>query len=166
MMREHKMMKIYRVSAAVLLLATIAAVPSAADGSRQTATPIIPEGWQGIYDSMGFSPALRLGDTIYVSGIIVKLVGEGSYEERYANGLRETFKVLETMLKPMGATLDDVIEMTSFHTDLQRQLHTILTVRKEIMALPHSAWTAVGTTALALPDGQTEIKFLVKLKAK
>jgi len=136
-----------------------------ADGSRQSATPVIPEGWQGIYDSMGFAPALIVGDTIYVSGMIARLRGEGTYEERYANGLRHLFNSLETMLAPAGASLDDIVELTSFHTDLQRQLKTILAVRKEMMKnLPHPAWTAVGTTALASPDGQTEIKFTVKLK--
>jgi len=136
-----------------------------ADGSRQDAEPIIPEGWQAIYDAMGFAPALIVDDTVYVSGMIVRLRGEGTYEERYANGLRHLFQSLEKMLAPSGATLDDIVELTSFHTDLQRQLKTILAVRKEMMKnLPHPAWTAVGTTALATPDGQTEIKFTVKLR--
>lgn len=147
------------------LLSIYLSSAAVADGSRQKATPLIPEGWQGIYDSMGFAPALKVGDTIYVSGIIVRLRGEGTYEARYANGLRHMFSQLEKMLAPAGATLDDIVELTSFHTDLQRQLQTILAVRKEMMVnLPHPAWTAVGTTALASPDGQTEIKFTVKLK--
>jgi len=136
-----------------------------ADGSRQAAKPIIPEGWEGVYESMGFAPALRVGDTIYVSGLIARLRGEGTYAERYASGLRSLFVTLEKILTKEGATLDDVVELTSFHTDLPRQLETILAVRKEMMpGLPHPAWTAVGTTALASPDGQTEIKFTVKLR--
>jgi len=148
-----------------ILAAILLSVGASADGSRQKATPIIPEGWQGVYDSMGFAPALQVGDTIYVSGMISRLQGEGTYQERYANGLRQLFNNLEKMLAPSGATLDDIVELTSFHTDLPRQLETILSVRKEMMkTLPHPAWTAVGTTALASPDGQTEIKFTVKLK--
>ena len=30
----------------------------------------------------------------------------------------------------------------------------------EVMNEPHPAWTAVGTTALAIPDGVTEIKVI------
>lgn len=149
------------LSAAVLFTASTAAT---ADGSRQSATPLIPEGWEGIYEDYGFSPALQIDDTIYVSGMIVRLAGEGTYEERYANGLRNLFKTLEKMIAPAGATLDDIIDMTSFHTDLPRQMRTILDVRKELMNKPHPAWTAVGTTSLAIPDGQTEIKFTLKLK--
>lgn len=148
-----------------VVAASIISSSAWADGSRQEATPVIPEGWQGIYDRMGFAPALIVGDTMYVSGMIAGLRGEGTYEERYANGLRHLFGNLEKILAPAGATLDDIVELTSFHTDLQRQLKTILAVRKEMMKnVPHPAWTAVGTTALASPDGQTEIKFTVKLQ--
>lgn len=140
-----------------------AAGGSQAEGSRQSATPLIPEGWDSIYKEWGFSPALQVGDTIYVSGLIVRLGGAGSYEERYANGIKRLFTLVERMVAPAGATLDDIVEMTSFHTDLPRQMKTILRVRKELMNLPHPAWTAVGTTSLADPDGQTEIKFTLKL---
>lgn len=57
-----------------------------------------------------------------------------------------------------AASLDDVIEIASFHTDLQRQLEVAVKARMEIMSPPHPAWTAVGTTALATPDGVTESK--------
>jgi len=152
------------VFAALLLMISNVAT---ADGSRQTATPIIPDAqWQKIYEDYGFSPALLIGDTVHVSGIIVRLKGEGTYEERYAAGLRGTFAFLERLIEPTGATLDDIIEMTSFHTDIAKQLPTILSVRKSLMNKPHPAWTAVGTTGLADPNGQTEIKFLIKLKPR
>lgn len=135
-----------------------------AQGSRQDAAPLIPDTWQNIYEEYGFAPALKVGNTIYVSGMIVRLIGEGTYEERYANGIKATFEMLEKILAEGGATLDDIVDMTSFHTDLPRQMATILSVRKELMNKPHPAWTAVGTTSLAIPDGQTEIKFTVQLK--
>lgn len=148
------------------LSASVSIAAAAEDGSRQDATPLIPPKWQSIYDTWGFAPALKVGDTIHVSGMIVRLVGEGTYEQRYANGIRETFKNLEQILAEAGATLDDIVEMTSFHTDLPRQMETILSVRRDLMKLPHPAWTAVGTTSLATPDGQTEIKFTAVLKKK
>jgi len=56
-----------------------------------------------------------------------------------------------------------VIEITSYHTDLARQLDTAVKARKEVMRPPHPAWTAVGTTALAVPDGVTEVRVTAKL---
>lgn len=146
-----------------LMVLGLAAQSSFAEGSRQQATPLIPQKWQPIYEGWGFAPALKVGDTIYVSGMIARLSGEGTYEERYANGLRNLFAQLEEILAEAGASLDDIVEITSFHTDLPRQMETALRVRRELMNLPHPAWTAVGTTSLAIPDGQTEIKFTVKV---
>lgn len=146
-----------------LALTALVSATTTAEGSRQETKPIIPPGWEQIYEQWGFAPALRDGNMIYVSGIIVHPAGEGTYEERYAAGLRRTFQTVEAMLKMEGARLDDVIEMTSFHTDLKRQLPVILPLRKELMNLPHPAWTAVGTTQLASDSGLTEIKFTVRL---
>lgn len=56
-------------------------------------------------------------------------------------------------LNEAGASLDDLLEITSYHTDLQRQLEETVKTRMKAMSLPHPTWTAVGTTALALPDG-------------
>lgn len=147
-----------------ILMSILLSTTAYAQGSRQDAVPLIPDNWRGIYEEYGFSPALKVGDTIYVSGMIVRLQGEGTYQEQYANGIRAIFSLLEKLLAEEGATLDDIVEMTSFHTDLPRQMQTILAVRKELMNEPHPAWTAVGTTALAVPEGQTEIKFTVKLR--
>ena len=129
-----------------------------AEGSRQNAEVIIPEQARPYYEDAGYAPALRVGDTIYVSGVVVSLIGEGSYEERYARGYQAALEWIGTVLTEGGASLDDVIDITTFHTDLQRQLDTAVEVNKQIMPMPHPAWTAVGTTALASPDGVTEIK--------
>jgi enamine deaminase RidA (YjgF/YER057c/UK114 family) len=59
-----------------------------------------------------------------------------------------------------------VIDITSYHTDLARQIESAVKARMEVMRPPHPSWTAVGTTALAAPDGVTEIRVVAKLPAK
>ena len=129
-----------------------------ADGGRQSAQVIVPEEMKSAYENWGYAPAIKVGNTIYVSGVVSRLEGEGSYEERYARGFKSALEWIEKVLNEAGASLDDVVDITSFHTDLQRQLDTAVTARMEMMSLPHPAWTAVGTTALASPDGETEIR--------
>ena len=129
-----------------------------AEGSRQKAEIIIPEEARSSYENWGYAPAVKVGNTIYVSGVVSLLEGEGSYEERYARGFKTALNWIEKVLNEAGASLDDVIDITSFHTDLQRQLEVAVKARMEVMAPPHPSWTAVGTTALATPDGVTEIK--------
>lgn len=135
-----------------------------AEGSRQNAEIIVPEQAKPYYEDSGYAPAIRVGNTLYVSGIVISLRGDGSYEERYARGYREALAWIGEVLAAAGSSMDDVIDITTFHTDLQRQLDTAVEVNKEIMDLPHPAWTAVGTTALASPDGVTEIKVVAYLE--
>ena len=141
-----------------LFLLIALAVPVLAEGGRQKAEIIVPEEEKSSYENWGYAPAVKVGNTIYVSGVVSFLEGEGTYEERYARGFTSALNWIEKVLNEAGASLDDVVDISSFHTDLQRQLEIAVKVRMEAMAPPHPAWTAVGTTALASPDGVTEIK--------
>jgi len=140
------------------LLLLVFSFPAYAEGGRQKAEIIIPEEARSSYENWGYAPAVKVGNTIYVSGVVSFLEGEGSYDERYARGFKTALAWIEKVLNEAGASLDDVVDITSFHTDLQRQLDVAIKVRMEAMAPPHPSWTAVGTTALATPDGVTEIK--------
>ncbi len=131
-----------------------------AEGSRQTAEIIVPETHTWAYENWGFAAAVVKDDIIYVSGVVTFLEGEGSYEERYARGFQSALVEIDNILGEAGASLDDVVDITTFHTDLARQIETAVAVRMQVMNEPHPAWTAVGTTALAVPDGVTEIKVI------
>ena len=135
-----------------------------ADGARQKADIIVPEYWQEFYNNWGFAPAVKTTDgTVYVSGVISFLEGEGSYEERYSIGLRTALNHIKEILEQAGGSMDDVVEMTSFHMEMAHQVVPLSKVRREFFAEPHGAWTAIGTTELALPGGMTEIKVTAKI---
>jgi enamine deaminase RidA (YjgF/YER057c/UK114 family) len=152
----NKLATCHSLFGSLLLLAF--AVPVLAQGSRQKAEIVVPEDARSSYENWGYAPAVKIGNTIYVSGVVSYLEGEGSYEERYARGFKTALNWIEKILNEAGASLDDVVDIISFHTDLQRQLEVAIKARMEAMSPPHPAWTAVGTTALASPDGVTEIK--------
>ena len=57
-------------------------------------------------------------------------------------------------------TWNDVIEMTSWHTDMA-ELSIFQQVRDRYVVEPWPAWTAVGTTGLALPDARAEVRIRV-----
>jgi len=157
-----------------LLIASLALVPAlpghaqeAEKGARERGEVIVPEDWQETYDKFGYAPAVRTEDgTLYLSGVIAELQGDGAYRERYAAGLRAAFSQIEAILAAAGAGLDDVVKLTTYHTDIARQVDTIVAVRKDVMDPPHPAWTAVGTPALATPDGQTEIEVIAEISGK
>lgn len=150
---------------ATLLVMSVVLAPTHvyAEGGRQSASVIIPAGHESIYKSWGYAPAIRSGDMIYVSGVIVTLAGEGSIEDRYALGFKNALEEIEKILGEASASLDDVIDITTYHTDLPGQIRIATAVRKAAMTEPHPTWTAVGTTALAVPEGVTEIKVIARV---
>ena len=60
--------------------------------------PVIPEGSQAGYDRFHFAPAYRVGDTLYVSGII----GSGeSLDEEFASAFESSpHRLLTVALRP------------------------------------------------------------------
>ena len=118
--------------------------------------PIIPEGFECSYDRFHFAPAFRAGDTVYVSGVI-GIGDDGQVPSEPIDEFRAAFAQLAVTLEAAGATLADVVELTSFHTELS-QIRDFMTAKDEAISEPYPAWTAVGTTGLLMPGGRAEVK--------
>lgn len=89
---------------------------------------------------------------------------DGSPEPGFENQVRRAFANLMAVLAAAGCTFDDVVDVTTFHTDPATQFETVMTVRAtEIGAPPYPNWTAVGVTWLAGFD--FEIKVIARLSA-
>jgi enamine deaminase RidA (YjgF/YER057c/UK114 family) len=127
------------------------------------------KGAQANYDAIGYAPARRAGDFLYVSGMIV---GPGPNDARDIEGLkaqtRRFFTRMKAVLEADGLTLADVVMINSFHVwngpgfkgTRDEQLQAIVAVKNEFMPPPHPAWTAVGTTGLLADDGVVEIQMI------
>lgn len=131
---------------------------------------ISSEGEQRAYDGYTYAPARRVGDMLYISGVIAaKQPGvAGGDVEAYKAGLRQAFKRLERTLKASGASFDDVVMINSFHVwnsphfsgTRDEHFAAVLAVKAEFMKTPHPAWTAVGTTGLLADQGLVEIQMI------
>jgi enamine deaminase RidA (YjgF/YER057c/UK114 family) len=87
-----------------------------------------PRKTQPLYDNFHFSQANRVGDTIWVSG----QVGVDD-KLRPASGMvaqaRLAFEGLKRTLSAAGATLEDVVELTTFHLDFGGEMEHFTKVR-------------------------------------
>jgi enamine deaminase RidA (YjgF/YER057c/UK114 family) len=116
---------------------------------------INPPGTERIYERWKFSQAVRVGDTVWVSG----QVGAGSdgIPEKIEDQARIAFESLSRVLEAAGASLADVVELVTYHTDMSEQAG-VSSVKSEFFPKDYPAWTAVGVTGLALPELRLEVK--------
>ena len=111
--------------------------------------PIFPAGRQDLFQTHRYSAAIRSGDLLFVSGMVGSRP-DGSPEPDFEAQVRLAFANLQATLAAGGAGLDDIIDITSFHTDPERQFDTVLKVKDEMFpTAPYPNWTAVGVTWLA-----------------
>ena len=123
--------------------------------------PVFPAGRHALYAKHRYSAAIRSGDLLFVSGQVGSRA-DGSPEPDFEQQVRLAFENLRAVLEAAGSSFDDIVDVTTFHTDPQAQFETIMTVKNEIFAdPPDPTWTAVGVNWLAGFD--FEIKVIARL---
>ena len=142
-------------AALALALPATAATPDAATASREH---FAPRGMEASYHRWHYSPVVKVGDTVIVSGIPA---GRG---ETYEDKVRGMFQALEKHLQLAGASLADVVELTSYHADVtdsagfQAEFARFAPIHHEFFPDHYPAWSAVGTTALLMPGAPVELR--------
>jgi enamine deaminase RidA (YjgF/YER057c/UK114 family) len=125
--------------------------------SNQKRVSIRPAGSERAYDTLHFSPAIRVGDLVWVSGQ-VGVDGEAKPGSGMAAQARLAFENLANVLKEAGATMADVVELVTFHTDLRGDIQEFVAVKDAFIPQDFPAWSAVGVTQLAYPELLVEIR--------
>lgn len=124
---------------------------------------IFPADRHALYDEHGYSAAIKSGDLLFVSGQVGSR-SDGTPEPDFERQVRLAFRNLKATLAAAGCTFDDIIDVTSFHTDPENQFGTILAVKREIFdTRPYPNWTAIGVNWLAGFD--FEIKVVARVPA-
>jgi enamine deaminase RidA (YjgF/YER057c/UK114 family) len=153
-----------RAAQAILLgLLAAASAPAFAQGARSQATVLMSEtaGGREAQEKWGYNEAIIVGDTIYLSGVVA---GQAPGEKGFEPGYERVYRHIAATLKRAGATWDDVVDITSFHTDIEAQIDSLAAVHKRHVKAPYPSWTAVGVARI-LGGGITEIKVVAKKPA-
>ena len=146
-------MKTLLILAATALLTACASGIPTPNASGPNKYLINPGNTQRIYQEWHYAQAARVGDTIWVSG----QPGAGAGANDIEGQTRAVFKRLKSVLEASGSSLDDVVELTSYHLNI-KDIDKVGKVKDEFMPNHYPAWTAIGTTALVMPDALIEIK--------
>lgn len=110
---------------------------------------VFPKGRQALYEQNTYSAAVRSGDFLFVSGQVGSRE-DGSPEPDFAAQVQLAFDNLQRVLEAAGASFDDIVDVTSFHTDPEAQFPIWLEAKaRAFPEKPYPNWTAVGVTWLA-----------------
>ncbi|WP_019831911.1 Rid family hydrolase [Sphingomonas sp. PR090111-T3T-6A] len=137
--------------------------------SKDTAYFGVP--WEEAY---GYAQAVRVGDTIYVSGQLAhdadgNLIAPAALDDagkprdfsQIEAQMRATYKNATKILARFDATLDHVVEETLFVLDVDAAFAVAGSVRKEAYGTdrPQCASNLIGVARLAFPEQLIEIAF-------
>lgn len=122
---------------------------------------VFPANRHALYDAHGYSAAVRSDHLLFVSGQVGSRA-DGSPEPDFEAQVRLAFANLEATLLAGGCGFDDVVDVTTFHTNPEKQFDTIMAVKSDaFQKAPYPSWTAVGVNWLAGFD--FEIKVIARV---
>jgi enamine deaminase RidA (YjgF/YER057c/UK114 family) len=98
---------------------------------------------------------------LFVSGQVGSRL-DGSPEPDYSQQVERAFQNLQAVLAAAGATLDNIVDVTSFHTDPEKQFEPFMKIKNRYFnSKPYPNWTALGVNWLAGFD--FEIKVIARI---
>jgi enamine deaminase RidA (YjgF/YER057c/UK114 family) len=167
---------------ALLILCTTgtATIASAADEKYPLKLPapggevILPtKGTHENHDEWRFAAVRRVGDMLYVSGVIVyRGKDEGTDVAAFKVQVRRALSQLKRNLEASSSDFQHVVMINSFHVwqgpdftgTRDEQFKAFEDVIGEFMKAPYPAWTAVGTTGTLADTGIVEVQLIAKVK--
>ncbi|MCK9684498.1 Rid family hydrolase [Scleromatobacter humisilvae] len=153
-------MRVRSLAAGLLpLLLTLA--HSAHAGARQEARVVMATDPAELryQQEWGYASAVVSGDMVTLSGVVA---GVRAGETDLRAGYVRAFERLGGILRDAGVSWDDVIDITSFHTDLTTQMPAIVAVKSQYIKPPYPTWTAIQVSRLIPDNGITEIKIVAR----
>ncbi|MBL8263976.1 MAG: RidA family protein [Xanthomonadaceae bacterium] len=122
---------------------------------------VFPAGRQALYERNRYSPAIRSNGFLFVSGQVGSRE-DGSPEPDLAKQVRLAFRNLNAILEAAGCTFEDVVDVTVFIVDPDKNFETAWNIVPEFWGeAPHPTLTGIGVTWLY--GFQFEIKVIAKL---
>ena len=119
--------------------------------------PIIPQGMENIYAEKRYAPGVRVGDLVFVSGMLGRDENLRILEDPEAQ-LVQVFENTRKVLEAAGATFADVVEFVGYFTHLQRDMALYQAVKDRYVGGALPAQTIIGINELAAPGLLLELR--------
>ena len=102
------------------------------------------------YEQFGFTNCVRFGDVLYLSGISAldpqgQVLGSDIETQTI-----HTYRNIERVLRAAGSGLDQILQMTSFVLDLERNGARYVAARRKILTSHTYTSAVIGVSALMM----------------
>ncbi|WP_431015333.1 RidA family protein [Bradyrhizobium pachyrhizi] len=118
----------------------------------------------GSYDKFGYSPAVRAGGLLFIAGQIGRRP-DGKIGETVAEQVELALQRTAEILRLEGLSMADLVEVVSYHVDIQHNLEAFMAVKERYTVKPYPAWSIIGIDALTSPDLKIEIRSIAALRS-
>ena len=111
-------------------------------------------------ETRAYSPAVKVtgGSTIYLAGMYMTTTEDGdSLTGDFDGQVRGTFRRIRQNLERAGGTLDDIVTMTAFVTDIRHGTR-FTELRKEFFTGGFPCSALIDISALARPEMMVEVQ--------
>jgi 2-iminobutanoate/2-iminopropanoate deaminase len=112
-----------------------------------------PDPYEQYFISQGF----RVGDLVFLSGQVPITEHGAIIDGDFAAQAEATFRNMRRVLEAAGSSLDKVIKVTIFLTDMKADRSKIMALRQKWFTAPYPADTLVEVSALGDPSRRLEI---------
>lgn len=119
---------------------------------------IIPEGLRDAAESAAMSPAIAANGLIFLTGIT-----GGDAQGRMPDAEMQIAVIFDKAAQVLAAadlTLDAVVEMTTYHVNIDGHFDAFDAARQHRFAAPYPAWTAVEVARLRRPGAVLEMRLI------
>lgn len=119
---------------------------------------VVPEDMKDVPERFRYSPGVKAGPFLFMAGQLGRDDQLNVIQDKEAQ-FAQAFENVKKVLAAAGASLDDVVDMITYHTDM-RDLQLFMEVKDRYFTNPERlpTWTALGVAALAMPGLFAEIK--------
>ncbi|HYF08391.1 MAG TPA: RidA family protein [Acetobacteraceae bacterium] len=127
--------------------------------------PVVPASMRYAVEQFGYAPAMRAGDFLFVAGQLGRDDNQQVIADAEAQ-FKRAWENVGTILRDAGATIQDIVDVVTFHVGLREHLALYKQVRDRVMQGHAPPWTAIGVSELSRPGLLVEIKVTAWLGAR
>jgi enamine deaminase RidA (YjgF/YER057c/UK114 family) len=111
----------------------------------------------GAFARFGYSAAVRAHGHLFIAGTIGRRP-DGTVAETVEEQTEIAIRRIEAILQLENLDLTALVDVTSYHVDIHKNLPGFLEAKQRLIKAPYPAWSMIGISGLASPGLLIEIR--------